>query len=113
MSIINPTKPIVPLSSVADLLEAKSRTLRMYEEKGLLPKHDGIVKKLYSLDDIQTIAFIHYLASVKKINANGIRYVMELLNENMDKKQKATVLTSVEKKLEAIPFDDINEPETI
>ncbi len=113
MSIIDPKKPIVPLSSVAELLETKSRTLRMYEERGLLPKYEGVDKKLYSLDDIQSIAFVHYLASVKKINANGIRYILEIINQNMDHSQKETILASVEKKLEDTPSSDINEPETL
>lgn len=111
MSIIDPKKPIVPLSSVAELLETKSRTLRMYEEKGLLPRYEGLDKKLYSLEDIQQIAFVHYLASVKKINANGIRYILDIMVENMDETQKTAMLASVEKKLEAIPSTDINEPE--
>lgn len=85
----------------------------MYEEKGLLPRHEGLTKKLYSLDDIQQIAFVHYLASVKKVNANGIRYILEIMVENMNETQKAAILASVEKKLEAIPFADINEPESL
>jgi DNA-binding transcriptional MerR regulator len=85
----------------------------MYEEKGLLPRHEGLAKKLYSLEDIQQIAFVHYLASVKKINANGIRYILDIMIESMDETQKAAMLASVEKKLEAIPSADINEPETL
>ena len=38
-------------------------------------------KKLYSISDVKMIAFVHYLASVKKINANGIKYILEQANK--------------------------------
>ncbi len=37
MALLNNDKDVLPLSSIAELLSAKVRTLKMYEEKGLLP----------------------------------------------------------------------------
>jgi len=65
LALLDNEKDILPLSSIAELLTAKIRTLKMYEEKGLLP-HKEESKKLYSIDDVKLIAFTHYLASVKK-----------------------------------------------
>lgn len=109
VSIIDKDKPVIALSGVADMLQAKSRTLRMYEDKGLLPKHEGLSKKLYSINDIQTIAFIHYIASVKKINANGIKYILELLNANMTQDEKSKIIKDTEKQLELIPAKEIDD----
>jgi DNA-binding transcriptional MerR regulator len=95
------------------MIEAKSRTLRMYEDKGLLPKHKGVDKKLYSINDIQKIAFVHYIASVKKVNANGIKYVLELLENHVDKGLKEKIMENVEEKLDAIPAKEIDEVETL
>jgi DNA-binding transcriptional MerR regulator len=106
MGLIDVDKPIIPLSGVAQMLNAKLRTLRMYEEKGLLPVCEGS-KKLYSINDLRIIAFVHYLASFKKVNANGVRFVLELLNEHMDRDQKEALLASVEEVIEKLSPKEI------
>jgi len=107
MGLIDVNKPIIPLSGVAQMLNAKLRTLRMYEEKGLLPPCEGSKKKLYSINDLRIIAFVHYLASFKKVNANGVRFVLELLNEHVDKEQKEALLASVEEVIEKVSPKEI------
>jgi len=112
MALLDNTKDILPLSSISELLSAKVRTLKMYEEKGLLPlklEH----KKLYSIDDVKVISFVHYLASVKKINANGIKYILEMLNENMDEKNKMKFLDIVENKMELLSGSEVKDIENI
>ena len=113
MALLDNKKDILPLSSICELLSAKIRTLKMYEEKGLLPQKDNLMKKLYSIDDVKIIAFVHYLASFKKINANGIKYILEILDNNMDEKNKNDFLDSIEKKLEKISGKDIVDIESI
>lgn len=67
MALLNNQKNILPLSSISELLNTKTRTLKIYEEKLLLPlEKDKTIKKLYSIDDIKIIAFVHYLATIKK-----------------------------------------------
>jgi len=112
MALLDNNKDVLPLASIAEILNAKIRTLRMYEDKGLLPKKKDS-KKLYSISDIKIVAFVHYLASVKKINANGIKYIIEMLNTNMDEKNKEDFLATVEEKMEKISTSDINEVEII
>ncbi len=112
MALLNNNKDILPLSSIAELLTAKVRTLKMYEDKGLLPqKKDS--KKLYSINDVKIISFVHYLASVKKINANGIKYIREMLDNNMDEKNKDDFLSLVEEKMEKLSGGDIKDIENI
>lgn len=112
MALLDNTKDVIPLSSVAELLTAKVRTLKMYEEKGLLPFKKE-TKKLYSIDDIKIISFVHYLASVKKINANGIKYIIEMLNNNMDEKNRADFLDLVETKLEKLSGKEVTDVESM
>lgn len=112
MALLNNDKDVLPLSSIAELLTTKVRTLKMYEEKGLFPSKKEI-KELYSINDVQKISFVHYLASVKKINANGIKYINEMLNNNMDEKNRAEFLELVETKLEKLTGDEVNDVESI
>lgn len=114
MALLDNDKDILPLSSIAELLSAKVRTLKMYEEKCLLPekKAEGS-KKLYSINDIKLIAFVHYLASVRKINANGIKYILEMLHKNMDEINRNEFLNKVETKLESLSGKDISDVDVI
>ena len=112
MALLDNNKDILPLSSIAELLTAKVRTLKMYEDKGLLPKKTES-KKLYSINDVKIISFVHYLASVKKINANGIKYIREMLDNNMDEKNKDDFLSLVEEKMEKLSGIDIKDVEII
>lgn len=112
MALLDNEKDILPLSSIAELLCSKARTLKMYEEKGLLPiKRE--TKKLYSMNDVKIIAFVHYLASVKKINASGIRYINEMLDKNMDEKNRNDFLELVEIKMEKLSGNEIKDIEAI
>lgn len=111
MALLDNDKDILPLNSIADLLTAKVRTLKMYEEKSLLPKRDEKLKKLYSINDIKIIAFVHYLASVKKINANGIKYILDMIENNMDEKNKNEFLDIVESKMEKLSGNEIKDIE--
>ncbi len=111
MALLNNEKCILPISSIAELLSTKARTLKMYEEKGLFPQVDGKIKKLYSINDVKYIAFVHYLASIKKINANGIKYILEMLLNNMDEKNRNDFLDIVETKLEKISTKDVEDIE--
>lgn len=112
MALLDNDKDVLPLSSIAELLTAKVRTLKMYEEKGLLPLKKE-VKKLYSINDVKKISFVHYLASMKKINANGIKYINEILENSMDEKNKIEFLDLVEQKLEKVSGKDITDVEVI
>ncbi len=114
MALLNNDKDILPINSIAELLSAKARTLKMYEDKGLFPqKNTSSSKKLYSINDVKIIAFVHYLASVKKINASGIKYILEMLENNMDEKNKNEFLDIVETKLESISGKDIQDIESL
>ncbi|QKF67804.1 transcriptional regulator, MerR family [Arcobacter venerupis] len=112
MALLDNDKDILPLSSISELLSAKIRTLKMYEEKGLLPQKNQKIKKLYSINDVKIIAFVHYLANIKKINANGIKYILEMISENMDEQNRNVFLEIVESKLENVSGNEIQDLES-
>ena len=112
MALLNNDKNVLPLSSISELLNAKIRTLKMYEEKGLFPQENNKIKKLYSINDVKLIAFVHYLANIKKINANGIKYILEIINENMDEQNRNQFLEIIESKLENISGNEIQDLES-
>lgn len=112
MALLNNEKDILPLSSISELLSAKIRTLKMYEDKKLLPLKNNNIKKLYSINDIKIIAFVHYLANIKKINANGILYILEMIEKNMDEKNRNDFLDIIENKLENISENEIQDLES-
>ena len=112
MALLNNEKDILPLSSISELLSAKIRTLKMYEDKRLLPLKNNYIKKLYSINDIKIIAFVHYLANIKKINANGIVYILEMIEKNMDEKNRNNFLDIIENKLENISENEIQDLES-
>jgi MerR family transcriptional regulator, heat shock protein HspR len=112
MALLDNDKDILPLSSISELLSAKIRTLKMYEEKGLLPLKNQKIKKLYSINDVKIVAFVHYLANIKKINANGIKYILEMISENMDEQNRNVFLEIIESKLENISGNEIQDLES-
>ncbi len=112
LALLDNEKDILPLSSIAEILSAKPRTLKMYEDKELLPAKSES-KKLYSIKDIKMIAFVHYLASVKKINANGIKYILEMLDNHMAEGDRNEFLGLVEHEFEKISGKDVKDIETI
>lgn len=110
MALIDNDKAVLPLSSIAELMNAKVRTLKLYEEKMLFPADaDGKMKKRYTINDVKSIAFVHYLASVKKINANGIRFILDILNNTLDEEKREEFLHYAEKKMEKLSLSDMNE----
>jgi DNA-binding transcriptional MerR regulator len=107
MAKIDDKAPIIPLSSVADILNIKPRTLRMYEEKGLLPKYEELDKKLYSLNDIKVIEIVHYLVAVMRVNANGVRYILSIYYNIFSQEERDKLSLEAEEALRDKSFDEV------
>lgn len=99
MPLVNNDIPIISLTTLAEILKTKPRTLRMYQDRDLLPKSNGLEKKLYSLNDAKQIGLIHYLASIKKINASGIRYILEMIDTYLTKEEREKLLDEIEESI--------------
>lgn len=79
---IDPDKPMFPISIVADILKVHSRTLRIYDNEGLLiPPRSLANRRLYSFNDIERGKFIQYLTRELGINLAGIKIIFYLLKQ--------------------------------
>lgn len=90
-------KPIYPISVLAEVLQCHQRTLRIYDEEGILkPKRSTKGRRLYSHDDIQRGKFIQYLTKSLGINLAGIKVIFELLKEmRIGKENRYEVLRNI------------------
>ena len=76
------SKPLYAISIAAELLEVHQRTLRIYDEKGLLcPKRTEKNRRLYSQNDIEKAKLILYLTRNLAMNLSGVKTILRILNK--------------------------------
>ena len=73
-----PDMPVYVISIAADLLGCHPRTLRIYEEHGLLSPSRRHRIRLYSEHDIQRGRLLRYLIDERGLNLAGVRLVLEI-----------------------------------
>ena len=79
---INLDKPLFPSSIAADILSLHPRTLRIYEELGLVvPFRTETQRRRYSHNDISKTKFIQFLTQTRRVNLEGVRIILQMLNE--------------------------------
>ena len=75
-------KPIFPSSIAADILSLHPRTLRIYEELGLvIPFRTETQRRRYSQNDISKTKFIQFLTQNRRVNLEGVRIILQMLDE--------------------------------
>jgi MerR family transcriptional regulator/heat shock protein HspR len=75
----DPTRPVYVISVAATLVSAHPRTLRIYEDEGLVcPARTPTNIRLYSEEDIRRILWIRHLTRDRGVNLAGIRTLFEL-----------------------------------
>jgi MerR family transcriptional regulator, heat shock protein HspR len=75
----DPTRPVYVISVAASIVSAHPRTLRIYEDEGLLcPARTPTNIRLYSENDIRRILWIRHLTRERGVNLAGIRILFEL-----------------------------------
>src|SRR5487761_1950304 len=73
------TRPVYVISVAATLVSAHPRTLRIYEDEGLIcPARTPTNIRLYSETDIRRILWIRHLTQGRGVNLAGIRILFEL-----------------------------------
>ncbi len=76
---IDQHQPIFPISAAADMLGIKPRMLRFYEERGIVaPMRTTGKRRLYSMKDIDVLAYVHYLIVVKGVNVAGVLEIQRM-----------------------------------
>ncbi len=75
---VNKSDPIYPISVAAKLLGVHPRTLRIYEDEGLIkPARQGN-KRFFSQDDIEWVKCLRHLIHDEGISIPGIKKLLEL-----------------------------------
>ncbi len=75
----DPSQPVFVISVAANIVRAHPRTLRIYEDEGLLcPARTPTNIRLYSERDIRRIQWIRHLTQDLGVNLAGVRVLFEL-----------------------------------
>ena len=75
----DPERPVYVISVAASILSVHPRTLRIYEDEGLVaPARTPTNIRLYSENDIRRILWIRHLTQDRGVNLAGVRILFEL-----------------------------------
>src|SRR5689334_8555812 len=75
----DPERPVYVISVAASIVSAHPRTLRIYEEEGLIcPARTPTNIRLYSENDVRRVMWIRHLTQNLGVNLAGVRILFEL-----------------------------------
>jgi MerR family transcriptional regulator, heat shock protein HspR len=75
----DPRRPVYVISVAASIVSVHPRTLRIYEDEGLVcPARTPTNIRLYSDEDIRRITWIRHLTRDRGVNLAGIKILFEL-----------------------------------
>ena len=75
----DPERPVYVISVAAGIVSVHPRTLRIYEDEGLIaPARTPTNIRLYSENDIRRVLWIRHLTQDRGVNLAGIRILFEL-----------------------------------
>ena len=112
---INPSVPLFSISIISEILNVHQRTLRIYDEEGLLvPKRTDKNRRLYSMNDIERGKFIQYLTRDLGINLAGVRIIFNLLSQlKVEPENYVHHLQKVAKKLNITPEEQAKKRQSL
>ena len=75
----DPTRPVYVISVAASIVSVHPRTLRIYEDEGLIaPARTPTNIRLFSENDIRRVLWIRHLTQERGVNLAGVRILFEL-----------------------------------
>ena len=75
----DPERPVYVISVAAGIVSVHPRTLRIYEEEGLIcPARTPSNIRLYSENDVRRVLWIRHLTQNLGVNLAGVRILFEL-----------------------------------
>ncbi len=74
----DPKRPRYVISIAAELVEVHPRTLRIYEEEGLLCPSRRNNLRLYSEADLERVRIIRFLTRRQGVNLAGVKVILQL-----------------------------------
>lgn len=87
-------RPVYAISIAADLTGLHPRTLRIYEEKGLVLPARRNRSRLYSESDLERVRMIRHLTQEVGLNLAGVRMFLEVY-ERLEVRGSADAITWV------------------
>jgi MerR family transcriptional regulator/heat shock protein HspR len=76
--VVSAKRPVYVISIAAGLAGCHPRTLRIYEEEGLLePVRTQTNIRLYSDDDLHRVRVIRYLTQERGVNLAGVKLLLQ------------------------------------
>lgn len=98
---LNPEKAMFPISVIAGILKVHQRTLRIYDDMGLLsPSRSAKNRRVYSFNDIERGKIIQYLTRELGINLAGVKIIFHLLEQQ--KVETSNILSFIQKVAESV-----------
>lgn len=89
------SRPVYVISVAANLAGCHPRTLRIYEDEGLVdPVRTETNIRLYSDDDLRRVRVIRYLTQVRGVNLAGVKLLLQL-------REAADLLSEIAARLDA------------
>ncbi len=78
-TVARASRPVYVISVAASLTGCHPRTLRIYEEEGLVdPVRTTTNIRLYSDEDVRRVRAIRYLTQVRGVNLAGVKLLLQL-----------------------------------
>ncbi len=74
---MDPEQPLFSIGTAAAILEVHPRTLRIYEEEGLIRPFRKAGRRYYSLNDIQWTKCLRHMIHDQGISIAGIKRLLE------------------------------------
>lgn len=79
---LNTSMAILPISAIAAALNVHQRTLRIYDNEGILsPKRTEKNRRNYSLDDLEKAKLILFLTRNLALNLAGVKIILAMLDK--------------------------------
>lgn len=72
-------RPVYTIGTAAEILGVHPRTLRLYEDGGLIRPARKNNRRFYTTNDLQWIGYIRYLLHEKGLNQEGLRRLLALI----------------------------------
>ncbi|MFI5254657.1 MAG: MerR family transcriptional regulator [Candidatus Limnocylindrales bacterium] len=103
----DPTRPVYVISVAAGIVRVHPRTLRIYEDEGLVcPARTPTNIRLYSEEDIRRVLWIRHLTQNLGVNLAGVRILFEI-----EKRMGTRILETLFAEPEPSLADEGNEPD--
>jgi MerR family transcriptional regulator/heat shock protein HspR len=77
--MLSEQRPVYTIGTAADILGVHPRTLRLYEDAGLIRPARKNNRRFYSANDLQWIGCLRYMIHEQGLNQEGLRRLLALI----------------------------------